>query len=92
MSSSATMGTSTTSMTTMQVQGKSDARTSAAFGALRSPRAQWIEAFSSTLLALSPRWGLVRTRRMACDLWDDLGHFDPVLAAEMEYESSLCDA
>jgi len=59
---------------------------------LHSPRAQWIDAFSTTLLDLSPQRGRERARRMACDLWDDLGHFDPVIAAEMEYESSLCDA
>ena len=62
------------------------------FAALHSPRAQWVDAFSNTLLGLSPQQGEVRTRRLACDLWAELHHFDPVMAAEMEFESSLCDA
>jgi hypothetical protein len=76
----------------MQAQGNFKRGTAVPLAALRSPRAQWVEAFSSALMDLRPHLGQQRTRRLACDLWGDLGHFDPVMAAELEYESSLCDA
>ena len=77
-----------TPTTTMRLQGNTQANA----GELRSPRSQWIDAFSIAMLTLNPHWGSVRTHRMACDLWAEVGHFDPALAAELEYESSLCDA
>ncbi len=72
----------------MQTQGNIQAPT----GALRTSRAAWIESFASAMLALNPHWGTDRAERVARELWADVGHFDPVLAAELEYESSLCDA
>jgi hypothetical protein len=76
----------------MQAQGNFKPGGNVPLAALQSPRAQWVDAFSRTLVALRPPLGQQRTRRMACDLWAELGHFDPVMAAELEYESSLCDA
>ena len=76
----------------MQAHGNFRQGARVPFAALRSPRAQWVDAFSNTLLDLNPQWGQERTRRMACDLWPELSHFDPVIAAEMEQESALSDA
>jgi hypothetical protein len=76
----------------MQAQGDVESGARASLAALRTPRGQWVDAFSSTLLELNPHWGLERTQRMACELWPELSHFDPVIAAELEHESALCDA
>ncbi len=72
----------------MRTQGN----TQAVIGVLRTPRTEWIDAFSSATLALNPHWPAARARRMADDLFTEVGHFDPVMAAELEFESSLCDA
>lgn len=63
-----------------------------ALAAARSARAQWILSFSGTLLELWPMGDEHETQRIASDLWDDLGHFDPILAAEMHHESEFTDA
>ncbi len=77
---------------TMQTHGNFRQGAHMPLAALRSSRAQWVDACSNTLLDLNPQWSLDRTRLLACDLWAELSHFDPVIAAEMEYESALSDA
>ena len=76
----------------MQAQARTEPSATPPLAALHLQRAPWVDAFARTLLALNPQGSEARARDLAGELWRDLGHFDPVIAAEMEFESSLCDA
>jgi hypothetical protein len=91
-SSDATMAVGKTHSTTMHAPGHLTISPYAPVGALGTSRSQWIDAFSTTLLSLKPRQGEAAVRQLADELWAELHHFDPVMAAELEFESSLCDA
>ena len=54
-------------------------------------RDQWIAACSQRLSALRPRVPTSECLSLALELWKDVGTYDPVIAAEMEYESSFDD-
>ena len=56
-----------------------------------APRDPWIDSCFKQLARLRPRAWRAQLRRLAQSLWSEVGHFDPVIAAEMEHESSLDD-
>ena len=47
----------------------------------------WIAGCASRLCELLPDAAPARMLELAKDLWTDVSTFDPVIAAEMEYES-----
>lgn len=55
-------------------------------------REQWLAVCVRRLAELRPRDPPSATWRLAQEMWDDVGGFDPLIVAEMEYEASLSDA
>jgi hypothetical protein len=54
-------------------------------------RERWIAAFAWRTCSLRPEINWSDARAWAEALWCDLSHFDPSIAAEIEYESRSSD-
>ena len=52
-------------------------------------RNNWLAVCTARLDQLRPDEGLIAVASMARAMWLDVGTFDPVIAAEMEYETWL---
>lgn len=52
-------------------------------------RSDWLAACTLRLIQLRPDQGTAAMAATARDLWLDVAAFDPVIAAEMEYETWL---
>lgn len=70
-----------------------DAGTAAHRSAIRPPiqRQQWIEACAERLAELNPSLDRAACAAQAAELWSDVGGYDPLIAAEMEYEAGIFD-
>ena len=51
----------------------------------------WVAACSRRLATLRPGGSRESCEALAQAMWADVGHFDPEIAAEMEYESAFDD-
>lgn len=52
-------------------------------------RRQWVSAFGRRMAALRPEHESREALVLAESLWEDLSHYDPEIAAEMEFEGGL---
>lgn len=50
-------------------------------------KTRWIGACGARLAALRPGLGSENARATARQMWPEVGHFDPAMAAELEHES-----
>lgn len=58
----------------------------------RLPREVWLACYIARLSELRPGEDQHRIASSARDLWPDLASFDPVIAAEMEYEENAYES
>jgi hypothetical protein len=54
-------------------------------------RAAWVDACAACLNELMPRLRAAEREALALSMWDEVGYFDPRIAAELEAESWLTD-
>ena len=50
-------------------------------------RIRWIGACAARLTALRPGLGSANAHEAARQMWPEVGHFDPAMAAELEHEA-----
>ena len=51
-------------------------------------RADWVAQCAQRLRELRPEQDPQRLAALVAEMWDEVGSFDPVIAAEMEHEST----
>lgn len=54
-------------------------------------KVSWIGACAARLATLRPALGMANARASALEMWPEVGHFDPGLAAELEHEAGPMD-